>query len=261
MEILLIGAQASGKGTQAELLTQMLGIPHVSSGNLFREEIEKQTDIGRYLQTYLNRGELVPDDLTVSMILRRLQQPDCKPGVLLDGFPRTLTQAKAFDDGLHTCNKKIHTVIYLKVHREKLFQRIAGRFICKAHQHVYNIYSHPPKVTGICDIDGSELFQRSDDIGDIVQHRLDIFFSQTLRLLDYYGKQGKVLEVDGDQPIDNVHQAIVNALYKRHTFKHDSEQATQVTTKGGCYYAARRTPDPSIEGRRISTSRNVCTNR
>jgi adenylate kinase len=215
MEILLIGAQASGKGTQAELLTQMLGIPHVSSGDLFREEIDKQTDIGRYLQTYLNRGELVPDNLTVTMILRRLQQPDCKPGVLLDGFPRTLAQARAFDDGLHACNKKIYTVIYLNVPREKLFQRISGRFICKAHQHVYNIYSHPPKMPGICDVDGSELSQRSDDIGDIVQHRLDIFFNQTLPLLDYYGKQGKVLEVDGDQPIDKVHQDIVDALYKQ----------------------------------------------
>ncbi|GHP00022.1 adenylate kinase [Reticulibacter mediterranei] len=213
MNILLIGAQASGKGTQAELLTHMLGISHVSSGDLFRKEIAEQTERGRYLQTYLNRGELVPDHLTVTMILRRLQRPDCKSGVVLDGFPRTIVQAKALDDGLHICNEKIHAVVYLRVLREKLLERISGRFICQAHQHVYNISSSSPKVPGICDIDGSELFQRSDDSSDVVEHRLDLFFSQTLPLLAYYEKQGTVLEVDGDQPIDKVHQAVVDALY------------------------------------------------
>ena len=215
MEIILLGAQASGKGTQAEMLTQMLGIPHVSSGDLFREEIEKRTAIGLKVQAYLNSGALVPDDLTVAMILRRLQQPDCQPGVLMDGFPRTLAQAKALDDGMCAHGKQINVVIYLNVPREKLFQRISGRFICKAHQHVYNIYSHPPKVPGICDLDRSELFQRSDDMGDAVQYRLDTFFNQTLHLMDYYGKQGKVLEVNGDQTIERVHQIIVDAVCKQ----------------------------------------------
>ena len=212
MEILLLGAQASGKGTQAEMLTQVLGIPHVSSGDLFREEMEKQTERGWFVQTYLNRGELVPDNLTVAMILHRLQQPDCHPGVLLDGFPRTLAQAKALDDGMHACHKQVNWVIYLNVPREELLQRIAGRFLCQAHHHVYNLSSCPPKVPGRCDVDGSKLFQRSDDSGDAVQHRLETFFHQTLGVLDYYGKQGKVLEVNGNQAIEKVHQILVDAV-------------------------------------------------
>jgi adenylate kinase len=234
MNILLIGAQASGKGTQAELLTHMLGIPHVSSGDLFREEIAEQTERGRYLQIYLNRGDLVPDHFTVTMILRRLQRPDCQSGVLLDGFPRTLVQAKAFDDGLHTCDKKIHAVVYLHVPREKLLQRISGRFICQEHQHVYNISFSPPMVPGICDVDGSELFQRSDDKGAVVAHRLDLFFSQTLPLLGYYEKQGKVLEVDGNQSIDKVHQDIVDALSRCACFDMTPSDSPHHEPKGGC---------------------------
>ena len=215
MNIILLGAQASGKGTQAELLTQGLGIPHISSGDLFREEVEKATPLGRKIQMYMERGELVPDDLTVTLILRRLQQPDCQGGALMDGFPRTLAQAQAFDQGLHEHGKQIDAVVYLDVAREELYRRIAGRYICKAHQHIYNIHSCPPKTPGICDLDGSELFQRSDDHGEAVKHRLETFFTQTVHLLDYYGLQGKVIEVDGDQAIEAVHQAIVTRLHER----------------------------------------------
>jgi adenylate kinase len=215
VEIILIGAQASGKGTQAEILAQELGIPHVSSGDLFRAEIEKHATTGLKVQEYIDRGKLVPDDLTVTMLLKYLQQPDCESGALIDGFPRTLAQAKALDEGMQACGKRVDIVVYLDVPREELFKRLAGRYICKAHQHVYNIYSHPPEVPGVCDLDGSELCQRSDDIGDAVQRRLEIFFKQTVHLLDYYSKQGKVLEVNGDQTIEKVHQTIVDALYKQ----------------------------------------------
>jgi len=212
VNIILIGAQGSGKGTQAEMLAQAFGIPHVASGDLFRKEIEEGTEIGRKASTYIDRGELVPDDLTVAMILHRLQQPDCIPGVLMDGFPRTIAQAEALDEGLRVVGKQLDTVVYLQVPRAELLKRLSGRYICKAHQHVYNIYSRPPKVAGVCDQDGSELYQRSDDVGEAVARRLDIFFTQTIRLLDYYGKQAKVVEVDGNQGITEVQQALADAI-------------------------------------------------
>lgn len=215
MDIILIGAQGSGKGTQAEMLAQALGVPHVASGDLFRKEIEEKTDTGLKASGYIDRGELVPDDLTVAMILNRLKQPDCEPGVLMDGFPRTIAQAEALDQGLREAGKQINVVVYLNVPRQELLQRLSGRYICKAHQHVYNIYTRPPKKAGVCDLDGSELYQRSDDVGEAVQRRLDIFFNQTIHLLDYYGKQGKVVEVNGNQGIAEVHQALVDGIRKR----------------------------------------------
>jgi len=215
VEIILIGAQGSGKGTQSEMLAQALGVPHIASGDLFRKEIEEGTEVGLEARKYIDRGNLVPDDLTVAMILSRLRQPDCQPGVLMDGFPRTIAQAQALDEGLREFGKQINVVVYLHVPREELLQRLSGRYICKANQHVYNIYSRPPKVAGVCDLDGSELYQRSDDVGDAVQRRLDIFFNQTIHLLDYYGEQGKVVKVDGNQGIQEVHQALVNAIRKQ----------------------------------------------
>lgn len=215
MEIILIGAQGSGKGTQAEMLAKAVGIPHISSGDLFRKEIEGRTPTGVEAKTYIDRGELVPDALTVAMVLDRLQQPDCEPGVLMDGFPRTIAQAQALDEGLPAFGKQISAVVYLSVPRKELLQRLSGRYICRANQHVYNIYSRPPKVAGVCDLDGSELYQRSDDVGDAVERRLDIFFNQTIRLLDYYGEQKKVVEVNGNQRIEEVHRALVDAILQR----------------------------------------------
>lgn len=215
MNIILIGAQGSGKGTQAEMLAQALGVPHVASGDLFRKEIEEQSEIGLKAREYIDRGKLVPDDLTVAMILNRLKQPDCEAGVLMDGFPRTLTQAEALDKNLREVGRQIDVVVYLNVPREELLRRLSGRYICKAHQHVYNIYSRPPKVAGVCDLDGSELYQRSDDIGSAVTRRLDIFFNETIHLLDYYGSQRKVVEVNGNQGIDEVHHALVDAIRAR----------------------------------------------
>ncbi len=215
MNVVLIGAQGSGKGTQAEMLAQALGIPHVASGDLLRKEVEEKTETGQKAKPYLDSGKLVPDDLTVAMIMNRLKQPDCERGALMDGFPRTIAQAKALDDGLRELKRQINVVLYLKVPREELLRRLSGRYICKAHQHVYNINSRPPRQPGVCDLDGSELYQRSDDVGEAVQRRLDIFFNETIHLLDYYGDQGKVIEVDGNQSVDEVHQALVDAIRTR----------------------------------------------
>ena len=212
MNIILIGAQGSGKGTQAEQLERTLGIPHVASGDLFRKAIDEKTDLGLKAKTYLDRGELVPDDITVAMVLSRLEEPDCRAGVLLDGFPRTVAQAQALDKGLQDAGRQIDLVIYLVVPREELLRRLSGRYICRANQHVYNVYTHPPKVPGRCDLDGSELYQRSDDTGEAVQRRLDIFFNETIRLLDYYGGQHKLREVDGNQSIDQVQAALLKTI-------------------------------------------------
>jgi adenylate kinase len=213
--IILIGAQGSGKGTQAIMLSQALGVPHVASGDLFRKAFDEKTELGLKVKAFLDRGELVPDDLTVAMVLGRLGEPDCAQGVLLDGFPRTVAQAQALDSGLQGVGKQIDVAIYLKVPREELLGRLSGRYICRANQHVYNINTRQPKVAGVCDLDGSELYQRSDDVGEAVQKRLDIFFNETIKLLDYYGSQHKLDEVDGNQGIDEVQQLLLTTIRNR----------------------------------------------
>jgi adenylate kinase len=215
--IILVGAQGSGKGTQAELLSQTLGVPHIASGDLFRKAFDEKTELGIKAKAYTDRGELVPDDLTVTMVVKRLEEPDCSQGVLFDGFPRTVAQAEVLDKGLQEAGKQIDLAIYLQVPREELLKRLSGRYICRLKQHVYNINTHPPKVEGVCDIDGSELYQRSDDTGEAVQKRLDIFFNETIRLLDYYGNQKKLVEVDGNQDIDKVQQALLDVIRVRRT--------------------------------------------
>jgi adenylate kinase len=215
VNIILIGAQGSGKGTQAEKLSQLLGFAHVASGDLFRKAFADQTELGIKAKAYLDRGELVPDDLTVAMVLNHLEEPDCAQGVLLDGFPRTIAQAQALDEGLARVGKQIDLTVYIDVPREELLERLSGRYICRAYQHVYNIRTRPPKVPGVCDIDGSELYQRSDDRGEAIQKRLDIFFKETIQLLDYYRRQNKLVEVNGNQSIDQVQSDLLKEINAR----------------------------------------------
>lgn len=215
MNLILIGAQGSGKGTQADLLTGELGIPHISSGDLFRQALAEQTELGMKVKGYLDRGELVPDDLTVAMVLNRLAQPDAARGSILDGFPRTVAQEQALEEGLQKAGKQVDMAIYLDVPREELLKRLSGRYICRANQHVYNINTNPPKTPGVCDIDGSPLYQRSDDTGEAVQRRLDIFFSETIQLLDYFRGRGKLVTVNGNQSIEQVQQDLLEAIRGR----------------------------------------------
>ncbi len=212
MNVILIGAQGSGKGTQADLLAAELGLVHISSGDLFREAIANKTEFGLKVKGYLDRGELVPDDLTVAMVLDRIARPDCAKGVILDGFPRTVAQEQALEKGLGQVGKQIDRVVYLDVPREELLARLSGRYICRANQHVYNINTRPPKTPGVCDIDGSPLYQRADDTGEAVQRRLDIFFRETVQLLDYFRDQGKLVAVNGNQSIEQVQQALLEAI-------------------------------------------------
>jgi adenylate kinase len=212
VNIILFGAQGSGKGTQAARLSQALNVCHIASGDLFRKAYDEKTELGIKAKVYLDRGELVPDDITIAMVLGRIKQPDCARGVLLDGFPRTLTQAQALDEGARGTDQSVDCAVYLNVPREVLLKRLSGRYICRANQHVYNIDTRPPKVPGVCDIDGSELYQRDDDRGEAVQKRLDIFFHETVRLLDYYANQHKLVEVNGNQDIEQVQRDLIESI-------------------------------------------------
>jgi adenylate kinase len=213
VNIVLIGAQGSGKGTQAKNLAHTLGVVHISSGDLLRTISEDGTAVGKQVKVFLDRGELVPDNLTVAMVLKRIMEPDTtRSGVLLDGFPRTIAQAQALDAGLTQLERHVDCAVYLSVPREVLLRRLSGRYICRAYQHVYNSETNPPHVAGICDLDGSELYQRSDDQGPAVQKRLDIFFHETIRLLDYYRGQSRLVEVDGNHYIEQVRKNLFHAI-------------------------------------------------
>jgi len=212
MDILLIGAPGAGKGTQAEKLSQLFALRHVASGDLFRKAFENQTELGFKAQTYVDLGELVPDEMTIPLVIHHIEAPEGMQGVVLDGFPRTLAQAQALDADLLRVKREVDLVIYLKVSRGELLQRLAGRLFCQAHQHVYHIKFRPPHVADRCDLDGSSLYQRPDDTGEAVRRRLVIFFTQTTQVLDYYRKQHKLREVDGNQSIDQVHMMLLSAI-------------------------------------------------
>ncbi len=212
MNLILIGAQGSGKGTQAQLLSDELRLKPCASGELLREEIANNTPLGQAARPYYDSGNLVPDELVIEMILKRIQNLGDATGIILDGFPRTIPQARALDDRLTSLDQQIDKVIYLDVPREILLDRLSGRYICRAYGHVWNIKTHPTKVPGICDYDGSELYQRPDDTTETITRRLDIFFSETIHLLDYYRAQHKLLHVDGTHSIDEVHRAILAGL-------------------------------------------------
>lgn len=208
MDILLIGAPGAGKGTQAEKLSQLLALRHIASGDLFWKAFEEQTELGLKARRYVDLGELVPDEMTIPMVMRHIEEPESRQGVVLDGYPRTPIQAEALDAELQAINRQIDLAIYLKVARNELLKRLAGRIFCWENHHVYHLTYHPPQVADRCDFDGSKLYQRPDDAGEAVRRRLAIFFSETTRVLDYYRKQHKLREVDGDQNIDQVYQAI-----------------------------------------------------
>lgn len=210
--IVLIGPPASGKGTQAARLREMLGIPHIASGDLFREHVRAQTELGRTAKSYMERGELVPDDITIAMVMERLKQPDCARGALLDGFPRTLAQARALDEALTAHGERLARVLYIHVPDEVLVERVSGRRICRICGEAYHIRFNPPKQPGVCDKDGGELYQREDDQPETVRARLRVYHEQTSPLIAYYRERGLLAEIDGDQPIDVVTAQLWEAI-------------------------------------------------
>jgi len=212
VNIILIGAQGSGKGTQAELLATHLQLKPCASGELLRAAIAAETPAGLAAKPYYDRGDLVPDQLVIDMILDAIRDLGVARGILLDGFPRNFTQAQALDARMAALGERIDKVIYLDVPRNILLDRLSSRYVCEAYGHVWNVKTHPTRVPGICDHDGSALKQRSDDKPEKIAHRLDIFFNETIYLLDYYRMQNKLMRVDGTSSIEEVYQEIISDL-------------------------------------------------
>ena len=212
--IILLGPPGAGKGTQAQVISTELGLPHVSSGDIFRENLKNQTELGRLAKGYMDRGELVPDDLTISMIRECLSRPDAAPGALLDGFPRTPAQAVALSTMLAGFDGKVNAVPYINVPDAVLIERLTGRWTCRAQGHIFHEKFSPPKQAGICDNDGSELYQRDDDKAETVMHRIRVYLEQTMPLIQYYQQRGVLLEVDGTQSIEKVSADLLAGLVK-----------------------------------------------
>jgi len=210
--LILLGAPGAGKGTQATTLREQFGLAHISSGDLFRENVSKQTPLGVLAKSYMDKGELVPDDVTIQMVMERIGRPDCAKGVVFDGFPRTAAQAEALKNALAQQKKKINAVLLVKVRDELLVERLTSRWICPTCGSVYNVLSNPPKVSGICDKDGGTLGQRNDDKPETVKNRLSVYHTQTAPLIEYYTAAGLLRKVDGEQKIEQVQSAIVKIV-------------------------------------------------
>lgn len=212
--IVLLGPPGVGKGTQAKLIAETTGLPHVSSGDLFRENIKNETELGKLAQSFMNKGELVPDDVTISMIRDRLSRPDCKGGALLDGFPRTTVQADSLASLLAEFDGKVNYVPYITASETTLIERLSGRWTCKAQGHVFHEKYNPPQRTGVCDFDGSQLYQRDDDRAETVTRRIQVYFAQTAPLIAHYRERGLLSEIDGAQPIEKVTADLLVVLRK-----------------------------------------------
>lgn len=212
--IVLLGPPGVGKGTQAKILSERSGLAHISSGDLFRENIKNQSELGKLAQTYMSQGELVPDDVTIAMIRDRISRPDCEAGAILDGFPRTPAQAEALEKMLGEFHGQVDAVPLITAAETVLKERLNDRWTCRATGHIYNAKSNPPKQVGICDIDGSELYQRDDDKAETVIHRIQVYLDQTSPLISYYRDLGKLIEIDGMQSIEQVTQDLLHALKK-----------------------------------------------
>lgn len=210
--MILFGPPGAGKGTQAAILAEKMGLTHITTGELFREAIRKETELGKQAKPYYDRGDLVPDAITIGMLLERLGEEDCARGCLLDGFPRTLDQAKALDEALARQGKAIDKVLCIQVPEDELLNRLAGRWTCRRCGDVYHRQSRWPKVEGRCDRCGGELYQRDDDQPEAVRRRLEVYWRQTAPLIDYYRRQGKLAEVDGHRSVDEVSDELQAAL-------------------------------------------------
>jgi len=212
LNLLIMGPPGAGKGTQAEMLVKELAITHISTGDMFRNAIKEGTEMGKKAKEYMDRGELVPDEVVVGMVKDRLSQPDCAKGFLLDGFPRTLPQARALDETLQSMGIKLDGVINIDVPRERLMARLTGRRVCKNCGASYHILFNPPQTPGKCNACGGELYQRSDDNEEAVANRLDVYAAQTQPLIDYYKEKGLLKNINGDQEIGKVLADILTSL-------------------------------------------------
>lgn len=214
MYIVLLGAPGAGKGTQAVGMAKELELPQVASGDLFRKALQNKTELGMKAREYMDKGQLVPNEITVNMVLERLSQPDCEKGAILDGFPRNLEQARALDEALAGEGKSIDKAVYIEVPEGALLRRLSGRWICRTCQAPYHEADSPPKVKGRCDKCGGELYQRDDDKPETVKNRLKVYFSETMPLVDYYREKGKLVEINGVGSVEEVKQRILDSIGK-----------------------------------------------
>ncbi len=212
MVVILLGPPGAGKGTQAARLAERLGLAHVASGDLFREAVAARTPLGQKAQGYMERGELVPDEIVVAMVLERLTRPDCRRGAILDGFPRTVAQAEALERDLSAQGKKVDAVLLVNVPDEVVLERLTGRRICRNCQAPYHLTFHPPAQEGICDRCGGVLYQRDDDREETVRHRLRVYWEQTAPLISYYRQKRLLREVDGVGEVEEVGERLLRAL-------------------------------------------------
>lgn len=212
MYIILLGAPGAGKGTQAVMLSDKLNLVQVASGDLFRQALRDETELGLKAKAYMDKGQLVPDEITIQMVLERLSAPDCINGAILDGFPRNLQQAEALDKALEKQAKLINKVVYIAVSEGELLKRLSGRWICRNCQTPYHEVDSPPKVAGKCDRCGGELYQRDDDNVETIKKRLEVYFAETSPLIDYYTSAGKLLEINGVGDSAEVNKRIAVAL-------------------------------------------------
>ena len=209
----MVGAPGAGKGTQATLLAERLRLAHAASGDLFRDNISRNTALGKKVKSYLERGALVPDDLTVQMISDRLEEADAGDGVVLDGFPRTTAQAQALDGMLAKRDSRVNAALFVDVERDELVRRLSGRWVCSVSpDHVYHTIARPPKVAGRCDIDGAPLIQRDDDKPETIKARLAAQLPPMYEVVDYYKEKGVLSTVDGGEPIETVTDCLLRAI-------------------------------------------------
>lgn len=212
MNIILMGLPGAGKGTQASEIVKKFPIPHISTGDMFRKAIKDETDLGKEAKSYMDRGELVPDEVTVGIVKERISEDDAKKGFLLDGFPRTIDQAEALNDIMSELGRNIDLVINIEVPEEELMNRLTGRRICEKCGTTYHLVFNPPKVDGICDIDGGKLYQREDDNPETVSNRLNVNVKQSKPILEYYNEKGVLKNIDGAKDIDDVTKDVIDIL-------------------------------------------------
>ncbi len=212
MFFILLGAPGAGKGTQADIIVKEMSLPHVASGDLFRHALKNGTDLGKQAESYMKAGKLVPDEITIKMILERIAKEDCKNGCVFDGFPRTLEQARALDVALEKQGKAIERAIYIEVPESVLLDRLTGRWVCRTCQTPFHQKNQPPKKEGVCDKCEGELYQRADDKEETIKERLKVYFAQTMPLLEYYDKKGRLFRCNGNQHINEVGKDIVKFL-------------------------------------------------
>ncbi|MBO0386859.1 adenylate kinase [Staphylococcus simulans] len=212
MNIILMGLPGAGKGTQASKIVKKFPIPHISTGDMFRKAIKDETELGKEAKSYMDRGELVPDEVTVGIVKERLSEDDAKKGFLLDGFPRTLEQAEALSKIMTELGRKIDAVINIEVPEEELMNRLTGRRVCEVCGTTYHLVFNPPKVDGVCDLDGGKLYQREDDNPETVAKRLEVNVKQSKPILEYYDKEGVLKNVDGSKDIQEVTGSVIDIL-------------------------------------------------